>query len=58
MSLKREFHSLYDIKQEILDNSLSKADSINNVIARRDFHVKRWMRYLFSYKQDIKEYHL
>ena len=41
-----------------MDNSLSKADSINNVITWRDFHVKRWTRYLFSYKQDIKEYHL
>ena len=38
MSLKREFHSFYDIKEDTLDNSLSKADSINKVIA----WLERW----------------
>ena len=47
MFLKREFHSLYDIKEDTLDNSLSKADSINKVIASRE----RWMWYRISYKQ-------
>ena len=36
MFLKREFHYLYDNKEDTLDNSLSKADSINKVIASRE----------------------